>query len=86
MKKVLVVAPTTEARVKGKRDIEQRWKDIDVQTASFEYAVGVCKEIVPCVVVVCPGAGGPVVYDQIKKMMPNQQIVRVGYDKLPATL
>jgi len=84
-RKVLVVAQTTEARVKTKLDLKERW-NADIYTAAFEYAVGVCKEIMPCVIVICPGAGGPVVYDEIKKQIPNQRILRVGYDQLPATL
>lgn len=86
VKKVLVVAPTTEARTQAKLDLKERWGDVDIRTAGFEHAVGVCKEILPCMVVMCPGAGGPVAYDKIKETMPHQQIVRVGYDKLPATL
>lgn len=86
-KKVLVVAATTEARTKAKIGLKEKWgADTDIRTAGFAHAVGVCEKIEPHVVVVCPGAGGPVVYDQIKKMMPNQQVLRVGYDQLPATI
>lgn len=86
-KKVLVVAATTEARAKAKMGLKEKWgADTDFRTAGFEHAVGVCERIAPDVVVVCPGAGGPVVYDQIKKMMPGQQILRVGHDQLPAAI
>lgn len=85
-KKVLVAGPTTESRVKGKMDIEARWKDVEVQTASFEHVIGLCEKTTPSVVFVCPGAGSPVVIDQIKKMIPGQVIVRVDYDPMPATI
>lgn len=86
-KKVLVVAPTTEARAKARMDIKERWgAGTDIRTAGFAHAVGVCKEIAPCLVVLCPGAGCPVVYDEIKKQIPGQQVLRVGYDKLPAEI
>lgn len=87
VKKILVVAGTTEARAKARIDLKNKWGDeADIRTAGFEHAVGVCKEITPCMVVMCHGAGGSVAYDKIKETMPHQRIVRVGYDPLPATL
>jgi len=80
-KRVLLVAATTEARAKAKMSLKEKWGEVDIRTAGFEHAVGVCKQITPHVVVVCPGAGGPVVIDELKRQMPSQQILRVGYDR-----
>lgn len=88
VKKILIVAETTEDRIGKKAELMRLWgKTHQINSASHARAIGVCKEMLPDIIIILMIPGSALVYEEMERILNGSaEIFFDGYDKLPATI